>query len=377
MQQKTIEDIVLQSLGNDPLNADEQLLLQEWLNIPENMHQYRELKRITNAIYTNGKFPKTDLSKAWKKLSQRIVKPNPFLRLLPYAAAVIIIGLGLFLLQPFTTPTPIANTTIPDADTPNQIVLTLSNGERIILSDNTDTVREANGATISNQGHQLVYTANDSTIHTAYNTIRTPRGAEYKLILADGSTVWLNAESEITYPVAFNGTTRELKLKGEAYFDVTPNPKRPFIVHTDQFNIRVTGTEFNVRVYAGETESATLAQGGIQLEKGTDIYQIKPGQQAYLENHEVQVKQVDLKEAIAWRYNAFSFNEVPLEQIMNELSRWYDIHVFYASPNIKGLHFTAWFRRNSTLTEVITILQKTGKIHIELKGKTVTVTQKQ
>ena len=126
-------------------------------------------------------------------------------------------------------------------------------------------------------------------------------------------------------------------------------------------------------------ESATLAEGGIQLKKDGQTYTLQPGQQAYMkqEQEQVKVREVDLKSAIAWRYNAFSFEEAPLEEIMNELSRWYNIHVFYLNPKVKELHFTAWFRRNSTLEEVIDVLNKTDKIHVELKGKTITVTQKQ
>ena len=177
--------------------------------------------------------------------------------------------------------------------------------------------------------------------------------------------------------MAFQGETREVRLQGEAYFEIAKNKNQPFIVHTTQFDVQVTGTQFNVRAYPGEMESATLAEGGIQLEKGGKTYTLKPGQQAYLEEEEVQVRKVNLEIAIAWRYNAFSFEETPLEEIMNELARWYNIHVFYLNPKVKELHFTAWFRRNCTLQEVIDILEKTGKINIELKGKTITVTQKQ
>ena len=110
-------------------------------------------------------------------------------------------------------------------------------------------MRETNVTDIQIKGNQLVYNQTDTTSQPVYNTITIPRGGEYKLVLADHTIVWLNSDSQLTYPVAFNGDTRELRLKGEAFFEVTKDIHKPFIVHTSQFDIRVTGTQFNVRSY--------------------------------------------------------------------------------------------------------------------------------
>lgn len=373
-----IEDIIFRYSNKKELTEKERQFLEGWLAEPGNRKRYQEWKRLEAAVYANGKSKEVDVYAAWERLRKDIARKRYILRTLPWAAAIaLLIGCGaLFLLQRGQQPTaPVAQQI--QEDLTGKIVLTLSDGRQVALSDSLGSLQEQNGTTIENGNQSLVYNPTDSTIAMVYNTIRIPRGAEYKLVLADGSQVWLNAESTITYPVAFQGETREVRLQGEAYFEIAKNKNQPFIVHTTQFDVQVTGTQFNVRAYPGEMESATLAEGGIQLEKGGKTYTLKPGQQAYLEEEEVQVRKVNLESAIAWRYNAFSFEETPLEEIMNELARWYNIHVFYLNPKVKELHFTAWFRRNCTLQEVIDILEKTGKINIELKGKTITVTQKQ
>lgn len=373
-----IEDIIFRYSNKKELTEKERQFLEGWLAEPGNRKRYQEWKRLEAAVYADGKSKEVDVYAAWERFRKDIARKRYILRTLPWVAAIaLLIGCGaLFLLQRGQQPTaPVAQQI--QEDLTGKIVLTLSDGRQVALSDSLGSLQEQNGTTIENGNQSLVYNPTDSTIAMVYNTIRIPRGAEYKLVLADGSQVWLNAESSITYPVAFQGETREVRLQGEAYFEIAKNKNQPFIVHTTQFDVQVTGTQFNVRAYPGEMESATLAEGGIQLEKGGKTYSLKPGQQAYLEEEEVQVRKVNLESAIAWRYNAFSFEETPLEEIMNELARWYNIHVFYLNPKVKELHFTAWFRRNCTLQEVIDILEKTGKINIELKGKTITVTQKQ
>ena len=357
------------------LTSGEQHIFDEWMKESGNRQKLYEWQRLESAIYALGTSQKANSEEGWKKINKRISRHR--LRLLPYAAAAIVVlclGIAIYLFTSTVTTNPLlSSVNKQEKPAQKQVTLTLSTGQQIALSDSLSTMREANSTHIQKIGNQLVYNTTDTTSQPVYNTITIPRGGEYKLVLADHTIVWLNSESQLTYPVAFNGDTRELRLKGEAFFEVTKDIHKPFIVHTSQFDIRVTGTQFNVRTYPEERESATLAEGNIQLEMNRHIYQIVPGQQAYLQDQEVKIKEVDLEHAIAWRHDAFSFKEEPLGNIMNELSRWYDVHIFYLNPAVKKLHFTAWFRRNSSLEEVIDILKKTQKINVELKGKTVTV----
>jgi hypothetical protein len=362
-------------ISRQSLTSEEQRIFDEWMKETGNRQKLYEWQRLESAIYALGTSRKANSEEGWEKINRRIRRHR--LRLLPYAAAAIVLlclGIAIHLLtSQVATPSLLSSVNRQENPVPKQVMLTLSTGRQIPLSDSLPKMKETNGTDIQITGDQLVYNPSDTMSLPIYNTITIPRGGEYKLVLADHTIVWLNSESQLTYPVAFNGDTRELRLKGEAFFEVAKDTHKPFIVHTPQFDIRVTGTQFNVRSYPEERESATLAEGSIQLEMNRQVYRIVPGQQAYLQGQEVKIKEVDLEHAIAWRYDAFSFKEEPLENIMNELSRWYDVDIFYLNPTVKDLHFTAWFRRNSSLEEVTDILKKTHKINIELKGRTLTV----
>lgn len=375
-----IEEIMIDVISGETLSLEKEMFFKEWLKEDDNRKEFYRYQCLHDALLAIRMKEKTDGTEILEKIISERRSGRSIRRWLSYAAGVAcLVGFALlfFLFKVNQSGEQENAMTQLKNEVQQEIVLTLSNGKRILLSDSVGSIQAPDGAVIHHSKENgLVYDSLASTSQLIYNTISIPRGAEYKLLFADGTTVWLNSESEITYPVSFNGDSREVRLKGEAYFDVSKNKKRPFIVHTENFDVRVTGTEFNVRVYPGETESATLAEGGIQMEQGGEVYSVLPGQQASLVNGEMEIKEVDLAIAIAWRHHAFSFIEQPLEEIMNELARWYDVEVFYMSPNVKELHFTAWFRRNSTLEEVIEVFEKTRRINIQLKGKTMTITQR-
>lgn len=364
------------SANKEKLSPDEEAMFGAWKQEEGNRKKYYELRRIRSAIYAHRMSEKLNSEEEWDKLSQRLRPHRRSLHFLPYAAAVLIVGLGIALgilnKRPQVAPPvlPVSQQVVPGQ---KQAVLTLSTGQQVILSDSLSPMTEKNGTTIQNTGSQLVYNQSDTSDILVYNTVTVPRGGEYKLTLSDGSVVWVNSESEITYPVTFSANTREITLKGEAFFEIKKDNNRPFIVRTHQFDIRVTGTQFNVRSYPEDIASATLAQGSIQLEESNHITPLEPGQQASLINGRIQVRDIDLEEAIAWRYEAFCFKHRPLESLLNEIARWYDIEIFYQNNEVRNYHFTAWFRRSIPIQELIDILEKTEQIKLELKGKTLTV----
>ena len=256
-----------------------------------------------------------------------------------------------------------------------QAVLTLSSGQQVMLADTIVHVNEK-GMVISNfPDKELVYKIMNDTMktETIYNTVTVPRGGEYKLVLADGTIVWLNSDSHIRYPVTFSGNTRQVELEGEAYFEVAKDVEKPFIVRMNEYNVRVTGTQFNVRNYLNESLATTLVEGGVQIERKGKVDRLRPGQQAVLENNEIRIRVVNVEEQVAWRHGAFGFTQCRLENIMEELARWYDVDVFYMNQQVKDYHFSAWFKRSSSINEVINILEKTKKISLDLKGRILTV----
>lgn len=374
---KKTEEIAVARLCGEALNAEEEAIFAAWYEEPENRRRYCEWQKLRAAVRAGVEVPAARTEAAWRKVA---APRRPLLWLRrgwKYAAVACLlagVGMAFYRLRVVEKNVPLAQQVAVEPGR-KQAVLTLSTGKRIPLTDSVyRTVTKENGTVIRNDSpNMLVYDAAEGSQGLVYNTVAIPRGGEYKLTLADGTTVWLNADTRLTFPVAFNGARREVKLEGEAFFEVAKDTLKPFIIHTRGFDVRVTGTRFNVRTYPEEPESATLLEGGIRLEKGGDSYRLEPGQQAVVGEHSVRIRAVDPADAVAWRSEAFSFREESLEHIMNELCRWYDVEVFYQNPDLKELHFTAWFRRNSSLEEVIGILMKTRKSHINLNGRTIVI----
>ena len=288
---------------------------------------------------------------------------------------ILPLSLGVFLLIRENKQEKVVYAEVPVQPGKKQAVLTLSSGQQVMLADTIVHVNEK-GMVISNfPDKELVYKIMNDTMktETIYNTVTVPRGGEYKLVLADGTIVWLNSDSHIRYPVTFSGNTRQVELEGEAYFEVAKDVEKPFIVRMNEYNVRVTGTQFNVRNYLNESLATTLVEGGVQIERKGKVDRLRPGQQAVLENNEIRIRVVNVEEQVAWRHGAFGFTQCRLENIMEELARWYDVDVFYMNQQVKDYHFSAWFKRSSSINEVINILEKTKKISLDLKGRILTV----
>ena len=174
-------------------------------------------------------------------------------------------------------------------------LLTLSDGQQVVLSDSLETQLKEQTADIRVQGKRLDYSSEHIGSFLVYNTITVPRGGEYQLTLSDGTRVWLNAETELKYPVAFVGEGREVMLKGEAYFEVAKNVSRPFVVKTEQLDIKVLGTSFNMKSYPSETQQVTLVQGKVEVRVGNYSRKLQPGEQLNYSSEGPEIRDVDVK----------------------------------------------------------------------------------
>lgn len=206
-------------------------------------------------------------------------------------------------------------------------------------------------------------------------TLIVPRGGEYSLVLSDGTKVWLNADSKLTYPSLFNNADREVSLEGEAYFEVEKDGSHPFIVHTKEQTIKVLGTEFNVHAYPdGGNCITTLVKGKVQVNSFSEEMVLNPDQQAISNNNgkfSLQ-KNADVKEAIAWKNGYFQFDNTDLHEIMRQLSRWYNVKVTYEN-GVKPNEFMAIVNRNNNISQILNILEETGVVHFQITGNEVTV----
>src|SRR5699024_4700831 len=208
-------------------------------------------------------------------------------------------------------------------------------------------------------------------------TLKVPRGGTYSLVLADGTKVWLNAGSKLTYPSQFSGNMREISLTGEAYFEVATNAQHPFIVHTRQQEIKVLGTSFNVQAYLdNKTNTTTLVEGKVAVHKGKEQWLLKPGQQIETNRlgSSVLHKNVNMSEIIAWKNGYFRFDKANIQTIMKRLSRWYDIDVEYIGA-IPQQYFGAIMDRGKNIYNILKLLEATGKVHFEVDGNTVKVSR--
>jgi hypothetical protein len=266
-------------------------------------------------------------------------------------------------------------------------ILTLGNGKTIVLDSAHNGLLVNQGRiNIIKQNGQITYQNGlNSENNVMYNTMTTPKGRQYQLVLSDGSQVWLNAASSITYPTAFVGKERKVTITGEAYFEVAKDPTKPFSVFVssllgpgsyreDGAEIQVLGTHFNVNAYGNENAvRATLLEGKIKFTGSDKSVIINPGQQAILDNHlgKTSVAKADVSEAIAWKQGFFSFKNATIETIMRQVERWYDVKVVYS--NVKpGGHYRGEVSRNVNASEILKVLEISG-IHFKIEGKKIIV----
>jgi ferric-dicitrate binding protein FerR (iron transport regulator) len=245
--------------------------------------------------------------------------------------------------------------------------LKLADGRSIVLDKSTMGQLAEQGSTqVLNKDGQLVYApaAGAAQAKDLWNTLSTAKGQTYSLLLSDGSRITLNSESSIQFPVSFAGELREVKVTGEAYFQVAHDASRPFEVKARDMELRVLGTTFNVNAYSDEDAvKATLVEGSIQIRKGVQKKIIKPGQQAQVLPDDIKVTDVDVDRITAWKQGYFRFKEDKLSEAMRNVARWYDVEVVYEG-NAAGVEVTGSIPRTANLSELIKML---AAIDIEAK----------
>lgn len=311
-------------------------------------------------------------------------KRNRMLFLRTAAVVIPLAGLSVFLWLMHTGNTLPANTATEQAvihdvePGGDKAVLTLADGSKIVLDAASDgTLAHQTGVEVVKlAGGQLAYRAVGGTGNeVVYNTMNTPRGGQYQLVLPDGSRIWLNASSSLTFPVAFTGKERRVSLQGEGYFEVTPNRNMPFTVEVNGTEINVLGTHFNVNAYTDEDGiTTTLLEGKVRVSTGNTSELLKPGQQAQLNRRgEIEVLPTpNPEEVVAWKNGLFFFKGADLPSIMRQLARWYDLEVAYENGSFSKRRFSGQVYRNLKLSEVLKVLELSD-VHFRVEDRKVTV----
>ena len=234
------------------------------------------------------------------------------------------------------------------------------------------TISTADGKQKQASGKQMKLDQS-SSVPAQLMAISTPRGKDYHLTLADGTQVWLNAESHLEFPDRFTGDKREVRLQGEAYFEVKKDVKRPFIVHTDYLSTRVLGTSFDVRAYSRKDASVTLVSGRVQVKTGDLAQILSPGEQAALTGSQLAVKAVDTYPITQWKEGFFYFDNESLFSIMQELARWYGVNVSFDDRSKMQLRLHFVVERSKSLREAVANLNALGVVHAEVDGNMVII----
>jgi len=263
----------------------------------------------------------------------------------------------------------------------NNAILTLADGKKIILNERAKgPIASQSGISITKSAQgQLIYSISKKAIGpsaSGFNTIETPKGGQYQLIMPDGTRVWLNAMSSLKFPVNFGATERKVELNGEGYFEVAHNKKIPFRVSVPGQQLEVLGTHFNVNAYANEKAiRTTLLEGSVMVQEDAQSKQVilSPGMQSVIAGGKLSVKEVDTELAVAWKNGSFVFNNDNLEGIMRQVSRWYDVDVEYKNEGARARLFSGSISRFENASQVLDILELTGMVHFKVEGRRITV----
>ena len=259
-------------------------------------------------------------------------------------------------------------------------VLMMADGKEVVLEQGQNLnilLNERVRVATSSQG--IVYEEHGKGVVTEeYNKLTTPVGGEYSLVLSDGTKVFLNADSELKYPVEFSDGKRIVDLKGEAYFEVHKDSLRPFVVRVNGAEVTVLGTSFNVNTYGDDGQIyTTLVNGAVRVSsvKNGQAEVLKPGMQSVMDvqSGQLTVREVDVEPYVAWREGRFVFRAMTLDLIMRQLQRWYDFEVFYQNSELKDYEFRGVIKRDMDLDKVLSVIKATTNVDFEVKGKVITI----
>ncbi|RPE09171.1 FecR family protein [Chitinophaga lutea] len=308
------------------------------------------------------------------------MRGKPSLRRWGWAAAAILAGvmvLGSIYFPVYRNRAQPAEAVARLQDVPpgqNKAVLILSDGSKVTLDSAGNQVIRQGATVVRKQGGSLQYDEEERGPAVAYNTLSTPLGGQFRIVLSDGTKVWLNAGSSIRYPVTFAGHERVVEVTGETYFEVADDATAPFIVKAARQEIKVLGTRFNVNAYADEPMvSTTLLNGAVRIVSGNVTRLLKPGEQLATQyaSNEVTVRSVNVDNVVAWTSGKFMFENSDIKAVMRQLARWYDVEVMYGS-DIPSREFVGEIERDLHLSQVLKILEQ-NNIHFKIQGRKIIV----
>ena len=372
-QTTRLADLITSELRGDISDAEREEL-KRWKNeSSENIRLYEKYKSEEFLIRKLEFIRRNDINQAYLEFTDRInVTRHKRRKLLFYryagiATLLFLIGGGIYLKREEHK---LSQPPVQEIKAGySKAILTQPDGTKVDISDTTFLAYVKINSGKPSPGKSIDKPVRHNL--TDYRTITIPRGGEYALTLSDGSRLKMNSESEIQIPESFGENSREIYMNGEIYFDIVRDTSRPFIVHTTQGKIKVLGTSFNIRNYSDEIFlETTLVSGKVTFNKQGENTCLEPGKQLRLNKTtgETTIQNVDIRSYCAWKDGWFVFEKQRLENIMNTISRWYNIQVFYQDQQAKDILFTGNIKRYNDLSQIVNMLTLTNKIDIEIKG---------
>lgn len=381
-----IEDLIYRVLSGEAGKAEREEF-EEWLSASEE-HQmfFREVERAWHTGKYTLKWENVQASEAWQALERKHDRRrrNRVLRICWRVAAAVVVVVGTIFafwqLDQEREPGKVAQGTVVKAGE-SKAVLVLSTGEKIVLGESvSDLIREG-GMSIRQEKEQINYDAKvgDLAGEVVYNELIVPVGGEYRLLLSDGTMVYMNSESRLKYPVCFVGDKRVVELEGEAYFDVARDEKCPFIVHTNLVNVDVLGTSFNVMAYKVDNRiEVTLVKGKVNVTCGEARKILEPNQQFVLnnENGECVVREVNVDTFIDWKNGILNFDALPLGELSEKLGRWYGVKFFFTNEKLKQLKFSGAVKKYNDIDYILSLIEATTNVTFTMKADVIIVNEK-
>ncbi|QIL40363.1 FecR family protein [Pedobacter sp. HDW13] len=366
---------------NQKLTAEEEAKFQDLLvtdlRVKRLLDEYRNSGDLNKRLnFLDGLDLDAALLKVKHKANAAARKPAIIKLILKYAAVLILTGAGIFWYYQVNLPKQpgLSQTVLVAQDSKNKVTLTLSDGRRIDLEQQGVMVKETNGTAITINQDAITYPKNQSISPVGNNVLNVPTGKIFKVKLADGTVVWLNNQSELTFPVSFvKSHNRIVSLKGEAYFEVAHNASSPFKVRVNGTEIKVLGTRFNVNAFQQKTVSATLFEGSVKMATNGTVRLLKPGEQAIANGGDIKLNRANLEKVLSWKNGYFYFKEDGIETILAQLARWYNIKVVYAQNNNPELHYSGKISRAEKLEDVLKILADITGMKFKRNGNTLSV----
>ena len=377
MQPELLHQIMLAVLAGEATDSEYEAL-NSWLGeSADNQKEYEQIKRLYQTTRLKHKERVFDVNRGWQNVfSQTIAKrkKSQYFYVLRYAAILLaFICTGTYMYTDNKLKFKQA-----DRRNFNQPTLLLADGEQISLNNEAFSINKSNIIIKKDSEDKLTYNyANKSnTATTETNRLIIPRGASYQLVLSDGTKIYLNSDSELTYPSLFNTDTREVTLRGEAYFEVTKDAKRPFIVKTEDVDVKVLGTCFNVMAYESEnTVEATLVSGSVCVTANKTERIITPNEQFSFnkEKQTIAVATVNTEEYTSWMSGKYIFKNTTLEEILTKLEHWHHINVNFENESLKEIRFSLAIERETPLQQIINIINYTTEAELEIDNNSINV----